>query len=241
MRYLALATDYDETLATEGKVLAPTVRALKSFSETGRKLILITGREIQDLCAVFPEIEYFDLVIAENGAELYWPRARVSRLIADEPSLRLVERLKEKQVRPLSVGKSVIATLEVNRLRVLEALTDLKLERNLIANKGSLMILPPKIDKESGLREALRELSLKASEVIGVGDGENDEAFLKICGFSATVENALPSLKSIAHYVLKKPRGRGVEDLIMEAIRSDDLFELAPPIFNSSSLDHNSV
>lgn len=42
MRYLALATDYDGTLAHHGRVDAATHEALAQLAATGRKLILVT-------------------------------------------------------------------------------------------------------------------------------------------------------------------------------------------------------
>jgi hypothetical protein len=35
--------------------------------------------------------------------------------------------------------------------------------------------------------------------VVGVGDAENDHAFLRLCGLSAAVANALPALKARTH------------------------------------------
>ncbi len=43
MSYQALATDYDGTIATEGKVSETTITALKRWQQTGRKLLLVTG------------------------------------------------------------------------------------------------------------------------------------------------------------------------------------------------------
>jgi hydroxymethylpyrimidine pyrophosphatase-like HAD family hydrolase len=40
---LALATDYDGTLASQGMVDAATLAALERFKATGRRLILVTG------------------------------------------------------------------------------------------------------------------------------------------------------------------------------------------------------
>ena len=70
MHYLILATDYDGTLATGGKVSDMTLEALKRLQKTGRKLILVTGRQLDDLCQVFPEVNLFDCVVSENGAVL---------------------------------------------------------------------------------------------------------------------------------------------------------------------------
>lgn len=44
MRYLALASDYDGTLAHPGAVDAETIEALERFVHSGRKIIFVTGR-----------------------------------------------------------------------------------------------------------------------------------------------------------------------------------------------------
>ena len=67
MRYHVLATDYDGTLAHNGRVDRPTVEALRRIKESGRKLVLVTGRELDELLDVFPELDLFHRVVAENG------------------------------------------------------------------------------------------------------------------------------------------------------------------------------
>src|SRR3954453_3759831 len=54
MQFLVLATDYDGTLASAGKVDARTLTALDKLRASGRKLVLATGRHLLDLCNVFP-------------------------------------------------------------------------------------------------------------------------------------------------------------------------------------------
>ena len=71
MRYLALACDYDETLAHAGKVLEITIASLESLLASDRKLIVVTGREIDDLLAVFLRCDLFEWIVAENGCLLY--------------------------------------------------------------------------------------------------------------------------------------------------------------------------
>jgi HAD superfamily hydrolase (TIGR01484 family) len=73
---IALATDYDSTIATNSKVEASTIAALERLKASGRTLVLVTGRELPDLQAVFPQLEIFDRVVAENGAVLYRPDTR---------------------------------------------------------------------------------------------------------------------------------------------------------------------
>ena len=49
MRYLAVATDYDGTLAYSGRVHPDVFEALQRLKDSGRRLILVTGRELPDL------------------------------------------------------------------------------------------------------------------------------------------------------------------------------------------------
>ncbi|MBW4604784.1 MAG: HAD hydrolase family protein [Calothrix sp. FI2-JRJ7] len=46
---MSSASDYDGTLATDGHVHDATKDALKRLRTSGRKLILVTGRELDDL------------------------------------------------------------------------------------------------------------------------------------------------------------------------------------------------
>ena len=85
MRYHALACDYDGTLARNGRVDGRTLAALERLLATGRKLILVTGRELDQLLGIFPEINLFERVVAENGALLYRPASREEKLLGEPP------------------------------------------------------------------------------------------------------------------------------------------------------------
>jgi len=221
MFFIALATDYDGTIATDGRTPPDVVEALKQFKNGGRKLILVTGRELDDLKAAFPEHGIFDRIVAENGALLYEPATQRERVLAPPPVEAFVMALREAQVAPLSVGRVIVATWEPNETIVLETIKRLGLELQIIFNKGAVMVLPPGINKASGLAAALAELELSAANVVGVGDAENDHAFLQCCGCSAAVANALAKVKEEADLVLDAPRGAGVIDLIAQLIAHD--------------------
>ena len=82
MRYLVLVTDYDGTLAMGGKADESTLSALERLRMSGRRAILLTGRQLDDLLTVCPRVSVFDYVVAENGAVLYEPRTRQQTLSA---------------------------------------------------------------------------------------------------------------------------------------------------------------
>jgi hypothetical protein len=229
MRYLALCTDYDGTIAHHGRVDDATLDALERLRESGRKLVMVTGREIPDLEKVFPRFDLFDIVVAENGALLYWPATKAERPLGEAPRADFVEALKGKGVERISVGRSIIATWEPHQNTVLETIREFGLELQVIFNKGAVMILPAGVNKATGLKAALRELNLSVHNAVGVGDAENDHAFLSICECSAAVANALPSVKERADIVLNADHGAGVIELIEEML-ANDLEEREPTL-----------
>jgi HAD superfamily hydrolase (TIGR01484 family) len=229
MRYFCLTCDYDGTIARDGRVPSSTVEALKQVSASGRKLVLATGRELDDLLKTFPEVSLFDRVVAENGGLLYWPANREKKLLTDPPHPELVDELVHRGIKPLSVGESIVATWHPNESTVLEVIRKLGLELQIIFNKNAVMILPAGVNKGTGLKTALEDLGLSPHNVVGVGDAENDHAFLGICECSVAVENALPSLKDRADFVTGRSHGAGVEELIAKLL-ANDLVDLEPSL-----------
>jgi HAD superfamily hydrolase (TIGR01484 family) len=222
VRYLALAADYDGTLATNGAVDRDTVEALHRLAATGRKLILVTGRQLSDLLRAFPEAASFDAVVAENGAVLYRPQSRETRVLAPPPSSQFVEALRRRGVAPLWVGQVVVATVQPNDTLVADVIRELDLDLQVILNKGSVMVLPALVDKATGLSAALDELALSAQSVVAIGDAENDQAFLAMCGCGVAVANALDPVKASAAHVTRGEAGAGVREII-DSIIADDL------------------
>ncbi len=231
MTYLALATDYDGTLAHDGRVDETTLDALHRARDAGLRLLMVTGRELDDLFRTFPHGDLFDRIVAENGALLYDPATCDTRTIAPSPPPALLDALVGQDV-PFSVGRSIVATVQPHEHAVLAAIRDLGLEWHVIFNKGSVMALPSGVTKATGLEPALEEIGVPAERTVGVGDAENDHAFLRLCGLSVAVSNALPAVKDTADLVTAGARGAGVTELIDRLLRGD-LDAVAP------RLDHH--
>jgi phosphoglycolate phosphatase (TIGR01487 family) len=221
MRYKALATDYDGTLAHHGSVEPATVDTVMKLREAGVKVLLVTGREIPDLLSVFSECGIFDLIVAENGALLYWPATKEERPLAASFPRKFPELLRERGVKELSVGRTIVATMETYISVVNETIEELRLNAEVILNKGSLMVLPKEVDKGSGLHAALRQLSLHRADVVAVGDAENDQSLLRNAGYGVAVANGLPLLKEKADWVTPSGHGIGVRELIERMLRDD--------------------
>ncbi|MEO6809823.1 MAG: HAD family hydrolase [Isosphaeraceae bacterium] len=222
MRYCVFATDYDGTLATNGLVEDAAIAALERLKQADCRRILATGRELNVLLDNFPRLDLFDLVVLENGGVLYRPESREEWPLAGPMPALFVEELRRRGVGPISVGKTIVATWEPHEQVVREVIHDLKLNLHVLLNKRAIMILSIGVNKATGLRAALDVLGLLPQEVVGVGDAENDQAFLALCGYSVAVANALPMLKENADLVTVGGHGAGVVELI-DRLLADDL------------------
>ena len=212
--FRALAVDYDDTLATAGTVDRTVLDALQRLKDSGLRLLLVTGRELDDLRRVFPALPIFDRVVAENGGVLYQPDTGHQRTLSEAPSQRFLDLLRARNVVPLSVGRVIVATREPQEVHVLEAIRELGLELEIIFNKGAVMILPSGVNKATGLRYALAELKLHSARVVAMGDAENDHAFLEASGYAVAVANAIPALKERANLVTDGAAGAGVVEVV---------------------------
>lgn len=220
-KYLALATDFDGTIAAKGLVSKETLQALERAAQAGYKLILVTGRHLDDLLAIFPELLRFDVAVVENGALVYWPIDQREQIIGDPPPAHFIRELAQRGVKPLSGGKVIVETRVPNETIVLQVIRDLNLELQVIFNKGAVMILPSGVNKAIGLMAALEGLKLSPKQVVGFGDAENDHAFLEVCGYSVAVANALPTIQHRAHHVTTASFGAGVEEFINRLLQGD--------------------
>lgn len=221
MRFRALATDYDGTLASDGTVAEPTWEALRRLKASGRKLLLVTGRELDELRSICANLDLFDRVVVENGGVLYRPATRDEELLASSPPKEFIQALRGRGVARVSVGQTIVATARPYETVVLQTIADLGLELQIIFNKDAVMVLPTGVNKATGLKAALDELSLSPHNVVAVGDAENDHSFLMMCECSAAVANALPMLKKNADIVTIGAEGKGVVELIEELLAND--------------------
>ena len=197
----ALAVDFDGTLADEGCVGPAVIESIQALGSAGVRTFLVTGRELDDLRAIFERLDLFDAVVAENGAVLFFPSTGEMRVIGPPPPPALVELLRAEGVTPLFVGRSVVSTRATQETAVQAAVHDLGLGWRLMRNGTSLMCLPSGVDKASGLLAALHDLGLEFRQVVAIGDGENDVVLLAACGFAVAVANACDALKAAADLV----------------------------------------
>ncbi|MDK2745410.1 MAG: HAD family hydrolase [Nitrospira sp. BO4] len=221
MKYVALATDYDSTLASAGRVKPETITALERLIQSGRKLVLVTGRLLPDILDIFPEIALCERVVADNGAVLYRPATREQISLAPRIPAAFVDELRRRKVPELSVAESIVSTVRPHELTLLAAIRDLGLELQVIFNRDAVMVVPAGINKASGLVAALSEMGLSPRNVVAIGDAENDHALLNQCEYAVAVANAVSMLKESADWVTTGAEGCGVSEIIDELVKHD--------------------
>ncbi|MBA3956851.1 MAG: HAD-IIB family hydrolase [Parachlamydiaceae bacterium] len=221
MYFMALALDYDGTLSINGKVSEETILALTKLKASGRRLILVTGRQIEELKKIFERLDLFDRVVAENGALIYTPQSQAQQLLAEPPPPEFIEKLKACGVTPIMIGNVIVSTHEPQEITVLKVIREMNLELNIIFNKGAVMILPSSVNKATGLTAVLKELGLSMHNVVGIGDAENDHSFLRAVGLGVAVANASAAVKQSAALTTMNPSSLGVAEIIKQLLENE--------------------
>jgi hypothetical protein len=155
----------------------------------------------------------FDQVVADDGALLYCPKCGEETPLGEPPPDVLVGELRRRGVAPLTAGRVIVATWQPNKATVLSTIRELVLEHQLVFNRGAVMVLPPGINKGTGLAAALRRLGISPRNTVGIGDAENDHAFLQLCECAVAVGNALPMVQAAADLVTRGSHGADVAAL----------------------------
>src|SRR5436309_2675041 len=127
MPYLALACDSDGTLTRRQRLARRTADALRRLRASGRRIILVTG-EVCDDYDHLVGTGLFDRVVGENGAVLGCPGKAEDQPLAGPPPPPLVRALRRRHVRPLTVGRVMVATKRPHDRALVEAISELGLD-----------------------------------------------------------------------------------------------------------------
>lgn len=73
-----------------------------------------------------------------------------------------------------------------------------------------LEFMSEKVSKGEGVKSLIQNLGLELSEVMAIGDEENDRSMLEMVGTPVVMENGNPNLKKIAKYITRSNAESGV-------------------------------
>ena len=196
-----LSSDLDGTLARDGVVPPQTWELLRQAKMAGLTLILATGRVIENFINDGPFTEYFEAIVAENGAVVFFPGKNLVKQPFGRLSPLLIQRLESLDI-PLERGISIVATRVPYDAIVMKVLQEVNVGVTIEYNCGAVMLLPPGASKGTGLSYALQELAFSPHNLVVCGDAENDQSQLELAELSVAVPNALPKIKALADVVL---------------------------------------
>ena len=160
MKWRALATDFDGTIATDAVVDEPTLAALGRLRSANVQTLLVTGRHLTDFEPMGSFLALFDMVVGENGAVLFEPANGTFRTLSPPPPKEFVDEFSPPG-HPVEGGHSIVDTREPHHITVLEVIKEQGLELEIIFNKGAVMILPSGVNKASGLQAPSRHLACR--------------------------------------------------------------------------------
>lgn len=114
------------------------------------------------------------------------------------------------------IGKAVIIgdnkLLEKISVEIKSLLkTEIQLKYSL---ECALEIMSPQMDKTEGVKWVMEKFDIAQSEIIAIGDGENDIGMIKQAALGIAMENACDSLKKVADYITLSNAEDGVAHAI---------------------------
>jgi len=207
------AVDLDRTLRSEGCLSPEAIRAIDQGRRAGLVVVLVTSRTGQDLQVEFPEIaDHVDALVLENGAvAVIGGKADVLSPPVDDA---LDDALTRRGV-PFRRGEALVAVDAEHAGTVLELITRLGLDCQLVRDERALLVLPAGVTKGFGLCEVLKKMHRPGRNITAVGDAENDLTMVGVTEIGAAVANAIPSVPAHADLVLVHETGADVADLLV--------------------------
>jgi len=218
--FRALALDYDGTLTTGPRPADDVLTAIQAARESGLRVILVTGRILAELRTGFSEVDqWFDAIVAENGAVLSGPFGHFG--LAPPISPVLASALAARGV-PVRSGEVLLAVSADHAIAAMEETHRIERDYQVLYNRSEIMILPAGVTKATGLQFALSRFGLSNHVTVAVGDAENDHALLQWCEVGVAVANAVGELKANADLVLEHPEGSGILELLSGPLLTGD-------------------
>jgi hydroxymethylpyrimidine pyrophosphatase-like HAD family hydrolase len=196
-----LALDFDGTIAVEGTIDPVVAAAIQEARDVGLLAVLVTGRMLTDLGAVFRTPPLFDAIVAENGAVLRLPNLLTPITLSQEPDPRFLAELRRRGIR-YQTGQCVVEAAADAAPQVIEIIRGLGLPLAITFNLGRLMVLPHGVSKASGLQEALWRLRTSVHNAVAIGNAENDHQLIEACEIGAAVAWGSEALRRSADEVV---------------------------------------
>lgn len=229
----AVATDVDGTLTDRRRRINTTaVEAIRTLVDAGITVMLASGNTVCFMDSLSKMIGTDGTIIGENGGVYRRGFSGPLQVVGDrQVCLEAFEILRDYFAR-----KGV----ELEQYSAEYRFADVAFARNIdpaeaqaviqvqgldvrVLDTGfAIHLQPPGVSKGAAMRELAVEMGIPTSEILAIGDSENDIEMLEAAGVGVAVANATPATRMAADVVTSRPHGDG----FVEAVKMhySDLF-----------------
>ncbi|WP_409200562.1 phosphoglycolate phosphatase [Methanobrevibacter sp. DSM 116169] len=223
----AVAVDVDGTITDYSrKICISALEALRACESENIPVTIVTGNVVNYAYATSVLIGCSGGLVAENGGVIFQEGENNNEVVTlgNRKYIDLADQHIQEKI-PNTVKYSndndyrlteIVYYKTIEKETLINALKDFKyLDKINIYDSGfALHITNKNINKGSSLEILCKNNDIKMSEVLAIGDSENDEEFLAVAGLKVAVGNSEEKLKSISDYVCQKNFGDGVKEAI---------------------------
>jgi len=202
VKLVAIALDYDGTIAHGDRLDGSMREAIARLRSSGIVVVLVTGRILRELHRVAGDLHFVDGVVAENGAVVHFPGSEHTSVLAPPMPTVFLTELGRRGI-PYEAGQCLIDAAADEGPRLLDVIRALELPLVQLFNRSRVMVLPQGVSKATGLHTALDMLRLSARNTLAIGDAENDHELLRIAEVGAAVAWGSAALRSASDLVVE--------------------------------------
>jgi len=220
----AVATDVDGTITDcKDHVYVEAITAVRELEARGIRVILCSGNALCVMKALARYIGCTGPTVSENGAVVDY-KGRMRILGERGAAKKVVQELKEaygSEIRESWSNNYRFVDVAIRRspdIKKVQAVVKKFKGMKVVDSGFAYHILDEKVDKGTGLLQAIKLLGLDPGEVAGIGDSITDLELLRVCGFKGVVANGDPRIKEIADYVAKEEFGKGFAEIVQYVI-----------------------
>jgi HAD superfamily hydrolase (TIGR01484 family) len=248
-KYKALMLDLDGTTVPIGFDSVPSEKVKKAIADANKKVLvgIATSRPYHIVEYLLDQLVLSAPCIINGGSEIIDPATKETlfRQAVSEDAIKQVFLVVKEMHLTMHVDfhdRSAEMTDSINLQGVLSAYTfqepesvvdefltrlsaipDISTHKMPSPEKGKLYVSINHVSssKQFGILKVAERLGIQTSEMIAVGDGQNDMPLLMACGFRIAMGNAGEELKAIADYIAPSVEEDGVADVIEKYILNE--------------------
>jgi phosphoglycolate phosphatase (TIGR01487 family) len=213
----ALALDIDGTITDKSRRgCISAIDTIYRVEDSGIPVIITTGNVLCFTNALSIFLGTSGGIVAENGGVIEYNGSK--KVLGNfEVCLDAYNHLKsELPIEKVQNSHLRISEIAINRKFPVQTIKEIlkDFDVRVYDSKFAIHITDPSVNKGSSVNKVAENLNVKPSEILAIGDSENDIEFLQAVGVKVAVSNADPGLKDIADYVTNQPHGNGVKEAV---------------------------